>query len=102
LSFSLSKEPGTKFDTNNSPIKTSVSFIPANDNEFVAINVTSLSGDKQFNIPTYSKKKENAIKKIPAPSKTPEKDMDDYIFQFYVGSISVIGLLLLFRVIQKN
>lgn len=28
--------------------------------------------------------------------------MDDYIFQFYMGSLTVVGLLLLFRFIQKT
>ena len=31
-----------------------------------------------------------------------EKSMDDYIFQFYMGSLTVVGLLLLFRFIQKT
>ena len=30
------------------------------------------------------------------------KDTDDYIFHMYVGSLSVIGLLILFRIIQKS
>jgi hypothetical protein len=30
------------------------------------------------------------------------KDTDDYIFHLYVGSLSVIGLLILFRIIQKS
>jgi hypothetical protein len=35
--------------------------------------------------------------------KTPvTKDTDDYIFHIYVGSLSVIGLLILFRIIQKS
>jgi hypothetical protein len=28
--------------------------------------------------------------------------MDDYMFQFYMGSLTVVGLLLLFRFIQKT
>jgi len=30
------------------------------------------------------------------------KDTDDYVFQFYLGSLTVVGLLLLFRFIQKT
>jgi hypothetical protein len=30
------------------------------------------------------------------------KTMDDRIFQFYVGSLSVVGLFILFRLIQKS
>ena len=33
---------------------------------------------------------------------TPPKDMDDYLFQFYMGSLTVVGLLILFRFIQKT
>jgi hypothetical protein len=31
-----------------------------------------------------------------------EKTMDDYIFQLYLGSLSVVGLFVLFRMIQKS
>ena len=80
-----------------------VTFVPSNENEYVAISATSVSGDKQFIIPTFEEKREKTIpKNKPILSKKHEKDMDDYIFQMYVGSISVIGLLLLFRFIQKN
>ena len=30
------------------------------------------------------------------------KDMNDYVFHFYVGSLSIIGLFMLFRIIQKS
>lgn len=29
-------------------------------------------------------------------------DIDDYVFQFFMGSVSVIGLFILFRIIQKS
>jgi hypothetical protein len=32
----------------------------------------------------------------------PEKTTDDYIFQFYLGSLTVVGLFILFRMIQKS
>jgi hypothetical protein len=45
----------------------------------------------------------------PEPLKREDKDekpqpktMDDRIFQFYVGSLSVVGLFILFRLIQKS
>ena len=31
-----------------------------------------------------------------------KKDMNDYLFEFYVGSITIVGLLILFRFIQKS
>ena len=31
-----------------------------------------------------------------------EKTTDDYVFQFYMGSLTVVGLLILFRFIQKT
>lgn len=31
-----------------------------------------------------------------------EKTTDDYIFQFYLGSLTVVGLFILFRMIQKS
>lgn len=34
--------------------------------------------------------------------KPEEKTMDDYMFQFYMGSLTVVGLLLVFRFIQKT
>ena len=35
------------------------------------------------------------------PKKT-EKTTDDYMFQFYLGSLTVVGLFVLFRMIQKS
>lgn len=32
----------------------------------------------------------------------PEKNGDDYLFQFYMGSLTVVGLFILFRFIQKT
>lgn len=31
-----------------------------------------------------------------------EKSTDEYIFQFYMGSLTVVGLFILFRFIQKT
>ena len=38
----------------------------------------------------------------PPPSPKPEKTTDDYIFHFYLGSLTVVGLFILFRMIQKS
>jgi hypothetical protein len=37
-----------------------------------------------------------------APTKPQEKTMDEYLFQFYLGSMTVVGLFVLFRMIQKS
>jgi hypothetical protein len=36
------------------------------------------------------------------PEKQREKTSDDYLYQFYLGSITVVGLFILFRFIQKS
>ena len=39
----------------------------------------------------------------PTPNHQPqEKTFDDYVFQFYIGSLTVVGLFILFRMIQKS
>jgi len=41
--------------------------------------------------------------KIEDPAPVPsDKTTDDYLFQFYLGSMTVVGLFILFRMIQKN
>ena len=35
-------------------------------------------------------------------TKPSEKTTDDYLFQFYLGSLTVVGLFVLFRMIQKS
>jgi hypothetical protein len=32
----------------------------------------------------------------------PPKTLDDYVFHFYVGSLTVVGLFAFFRMMQKN
>ena len=32
----------------------------------------------------------------------PKKTVDDYVFQLYLGSLTVVGLFVLFRMIQKS
>ncbi len=52
------------------------------------------------------KKKEEEVKVEPfetIPFSPYEcKSMDDYIFQFFLGTISVTGLFILFRMIQRS
>ena len=36
------------------------------------------------------------------PTKPREKTTDDYLFQAYLGSLTVVGLFVLFRMIQKS
>jgi len=67
-------------------------FIALNGHEFGAI--PSSTGKTQ--LPTIRTPVADA-KKAPVRSKE-----SDYIFQFYVGSLSVVGLLCLFRFIQKS
>jgi len=68
-------------------------FIALNGHEFGAI--PSSTGKTQMpTIRTPSK---------PRPVRQPVRSkQSDYIFQFYVGSLSVVGLLCLFRFIQKS
>lgn len=37
----------------------------------------------------------------PIPTK-PQKTKDDFLFQVYLGSVTVVGLFILFRMIQKS
>lgn len=40
---------------------------------------------------------------LPTSQQQPsEKTTDDYLFQFYLGSMTVVGLFVLFRMIQKS
>lgn len=36
------------------------------------------------------------------PQQKPKKSKDDYLFQVYLGSVTVVGLFILFRMIQKS
>lgn len=38
----------------------------------------------------------------PLSTKPVEKTTDDYLFQLYLGSLTVVGLFILFRMIQKS
>lgn len=52
-----------------------------------------LSDKPTLIIPPENKREENAPQ---------EKTFDDRVFQFYIGSLSVVGLFILFRFIQKS
>jgi hypothetical protein len=45
---------------------------------------------------------ERSHEPLPESHETEKKTMDDYAFQFYVGSLTVVGLFMLFRMIQKS
>ena len=80
-----------------------VDFVPSNENEFVAIPSNDILRDSRFHVPTYTKKRESDKNaNSPKLPKKHTKDSDDYVFQFYIGSLSIIGLLILFRFIQKS
>lgn len=36
------------------------------------------------------------------PTQKPKKSKDDFLFQVYLGSVTVVGLFILFRMIQKS
>jgi hypothetical protein len=57
--------------------------------EDLAAKNTSFNGE-----PPLNNQKQQRHKK--------EKTTDDYLFQFYLGSLTVVGLFVLFRMIQKN
>ena len=49
-----------------------------------------------------SEKKEIEMEDDDSLPSVPEKTTDDYMFQFYLGSMTVVGLFILFRMIQKS
>lgn len=76
-------------------------FVPSkvSKDELMALSTNAKSGQR-FELPTYPK----SAKPLP-PKNAPKnrvKDMDDYLFQGYIGSISIVGLLILFRLIHKK
>jgi hypothetical protein len=46
--------------------------------------------------------KKETSQPTPTPTKPNKKSKDDYLFQFYLGSLTVVGLFILFRMIQKS
>lgn len=45
---------------------------------------------------------ESSDEPLPESHEKEKKTIDDYAFQFYVGSLTVVGLFILFRMIQKS
>jgi hypothetical protein len=80
-----------------------VSFFSTNDNEYIAMasGIPVSANDKRFQMPD-NKRLVNSTNRVPRLPKKHLKDVNDYIFQMYVGSLSVIGLFMLFRFIQKS
>ena len=61
---------------------------------FESLGAFSVSEKPTLIIPPEKKREESA-----APQ---QKTFDDRVFQFYVGSLSIVGLFILFRFIQKS
>jgi len=101
---SVSSDIGTSFTSETQKYKPKqVSFIPSNDNELLAISTTKdISGDTQFIVPTYTKPPANKLPATKDANTKHEKDTNDYVFKTYIGALSVVGLLILYRFIQKN
>jgi hypothetical protein len=64
-------------------------------------NISGVDGESRFYAPKSKSTHSNPECREPVKSKAIQKDTDDYIFHFYIGSLTVVGLLILFRVIQK-
>jgi hypothetical protein len=83
-------------------------------NEFVAVpydashsqTLSNISGDGQtrFYAPTPVSKPKGSKDSDPNNAKSTQyvKDNNDHVFHFYIGSLTVIGLFILFRVVQKT
>jgi len=99
--------------------KPKVSFVKNNQGEFMAVpydstqnadfvEITGKPGEEASRFYNKKTKKsrdgdDNSDNEDETKEENPvTKDNDDYIFHMYVGSLSVIGLLILFRIIQKS
>jgi hypothetical protein len=51
---------------------------------------------------TYEFPKMNEPHQEEESNEPPKKTVDDYVFQIYLGSLTVVGLFVLFRMIQKS
>lgn len=97
-----------------SSLPTKVSFVPVNDNEYIAMatGITATNNKSRFDIQniqildnvekSHTLNIQNILNSHSRLPKKHVKDADDYIFQLYVGSLSVIGLFMFFRLIQKS
>ena len=97
------------------PVSEKVAFMPMNATEYAAVpydpsvhkDVSDLAGSvgSRFRAPKTTKAAATTKSATPESSEKPDQNnnkMDDYIFHFYVGSLSLVGLLMLFRIIQKS
>ena len=86
------------------PPRQNIVLVPTAKGETVAIHANGLSEPNQ----TISVGDMKMFTSIIKPEKTEkeeppvEKTTDDYVFQFYLGSLTVVGLFILFRFIQKT
>ena len=81
-------------------------FVPGkvSKDELMALSTNAKSGQR-FELPIYPKSAKPLPTKPLPPKNAPKnrvKDMDDYLFQGYIGSISIVGLLILYRLIHKK
>lgn len=49
-----------------------------------------------------SKIQRNPRDEVGARLQRPPKTFDDYVFQFYIGSLTVVGLFVFFRMMQRS
>jgi len=96
----------TAFIVNNRGEFSAVPYDSDKNKDFVEITGKNASEGGRLYAPTIKspKRKPNTDNADEANTldKPRMKDTDDYIFHMYVGSLSIIGLLILFRMIQKS
>ncbi len=68
-------------------------FVPTTKNNIIALMATNLTPPKS----TQEEFTSSNVYTRPQPTKN-----IDPVFHFYLGSMSVVGLFILFRMIQKN
>lgn len=127
--LSLSTESDSAYSSSQKPVQPKTAFILNNRGEFSAvpydsdknkdfIEITGKNASEggRLYVPTVKSPKRKTDNKKPKTDdadadaddaddtleKPRMKDTDDYIFHMYVGSLSIIGLLILFRMIQKS
>jgi hypothetical protein len=98
-----SKDMPPSTESGNNILKTILdSYAKKNSNK---TGNTSDNENKPDNEKGTTAKKENDDSTLDQSDKSKKpvvKDTDDYIFHVYVGSLSVIGLFILFRILQKG
>lgn len=97
------------------PVSEKVAFMPMNATEYAAVpydpsvhtDVSDVAGSvgSRFRAPKTTKAAATTKSATPESSEKQDQNnnkIDDYIFHFYVGSLTLVGLLMLFRIIQKS